>query len=271
MIKPKLRRLKVFYDLETTGIDTVKDRVVQFAAKIRGDNGYEESYTSYVNPAPRRMSSMAAKVTGIVQKQLTHAPCFATMWKEFQLRVTASGQVDELQLVGHNSATFDDCLMVAELERCGLDVARPLGSITVRCGDTLRAARKAGGKSALGLPNLKLTTLFQACTGNPLNGAHDALVDCEAVDKLAGWSRLKRHIELDSWGKRVDSLRDRQRRRGLPVVSDTPTIPLLPAKKEIRSCNTAPSQKRCLSQVKCLICQSVYSAHFPTHVCTNTK
>ena len=64
----------VVYDLETTGVDAVQDRVVQIAAILFGQGGsgadaadkpgeWRElrSFSSYVNPHPRRMAPAAQR------------------------------------------------------------------------------------------------------------------------------------------------------------------------------------------------------------------
>lgn len=270
-----MKRLWLIYDLETTGIDTLLDRVVQFAA-VSMDGCVR--FTSYVNPHPRPMSSRAAQVTGIRTQQLRTAPTFADMWSEFCRHVEAA-RPEAVRLVGHNSASFDDIMLAAELQRLGL--ASPFQNVPslshcpITCGDTLRAARSAGGKHGLGVPNLKLTTLYEQASGVPLQNAHDALADCEAALKVVQWAPIRRHLELEPWETRCGTLRTRSTKRGLsakPLSLPAPQTlhrlnATLPAKVLPRRAVVVTKTPCLPSELRCPRCGIIYSLHFD-HACT---
>ena len=300
-----MARLLVVYDLETTGIDVIHDRIAQLGALIcreeeapqRGPGKIDDAavtwkrFMSYVNPAPRRMSPMASRVTGIDDDTLLRAPPFERVWHNFleQLVTVAAGApVASVCLVGHNSRLFDDLMLAAEIERLGL--AWPC---TVRCGDTLTAARAAGGKKALGTDDLKLGTLYAAATGKPLTDAHDALADCEAAAALLGWRPLRCHLALEPWKQRCATLLERQRKRGFvprpvpPVVAATPppeadlsqadlsqadlpqadlppppdSLPPPPDSLPPPPVSPSPGKSSCVTCAQCRVCYSVYFSH----------
>lgn len=255
------RVVHIAYDLETTGIDTLLDRIVQFAAVVIDPTTGESlhratlSISSYVNPHPRAMSKGAVRVTGIEPESLHSAPLFADVWRQFQGLVSrACGRKTDgavgsdaepgedvcVCLIGHNSASFDDIMLAAELQRVGIaDLRNPAGlapgSHLLLC-DTLRAARAAKKCTELTLPNLKLATIYQHVRGCALEGAHDALVDCEAVGAIMGWQPVRRHLHKEAWSCRLQTLADRRAKRGMRDKRKAPC--------QIDGRATAPTRRR---------------------------
>ena len=74
-MKLKLKKPLIIFDLETTGLDLVKDRIIQISfIKITPD-GQEYRTNLYVNPE-RSISAEAIEITGITDEQLKDAPTF---------------------------------------------------------------------------------------------------------------------------------------------------------------------------------------------------
>lgn len=115
----------VVYDLETTGFDVLKDRIVQFAAivwKVCPQNEKAPradldpiSLCSLVNPGWRRMNPRASEITKITDARLSSAPPFHVVWARFmdlvERCVPPGRRISSLRLVGHNSRTFDDRML----------------------------------------------------------------------------------------------------------------------------------------------------------------
>lgn len=222
--------LTVAYDLETTGFNMDEDRIVQFAAVVVCITGAEDNgsgslglssvgvrgscdhFVSMVNPGGRRMHPRASLVTGITNRQVENAEPFQVVWGRFMKFLRAHlgdypmDRAWKLRLVGHNSRKFDDIMLCATLGRHDNTIPTPFCGAEVVCSDTLCAAKKAG----LPVSNRKLGTLFQWCTGNPLCGAHDALVDCRAVVALLSSDALRAHMEWEPWECRRRSCEDRR-------------------------------------------------------------
>jgi DNA polymerase III epsilon subunit-like protein len=187
------------FDLETTGFDVFNDRVVQFGALLllrHDDEGspiHEEllSFCSYVDPEGRAMHEQAAQVTGITADMLRSAPAFPEVWGRLLDEVNRAlepragdNKERRLRMVGHNSFSFDNHVLMATLARYGLDI----GCIAdhVCFADTLAHAKRA-------LPDArtrKLGDLYRIVSGADLVDAHDALADCRAVARLLGDPRF---------------------------------------------------------------------------------
>ena len=89
----------VALDLETTGLDSQRDEVIEVGAvKFQGDRVLD-TYTTVVNPY-RPLSEFVRQLTGITDKDLRGAPSFAAVAGEVEAFIGNS------PLVGHNVA-FD--------------------------------------------------------------------------------------------------------------------------------------------------------------------
>lgn len=273
----------VAYDLETTGLDTLLDRVTQFAASS-SEGGV--SLASYTNPAPRKVSSKATQITGITSAQLQDSPPFHKVWAEFaqMIKTLHKDTPRDLVIVGHNSHTFDDIMLASELARMNIDL---VASLKPHCeniwfGDTLRAARKMRkmGIHLHGADNLRLGTLYQKMTGRELDGAHDALNDCNAVNVLISqWGDLQSYLELQPWTTRLEILAKRRMQRGVQMPPTTAPIQPPPGnvyKNNKNKSKTPPGTKTIITKPKlackrksivgCPKCAKSYSTYF-VHVC----
>ena len=206
--------ITVIYDFETTGRDPLEDRVVQIGAIVYlstasgAQLGVPQCFKTLVNPAGRKMHPMALKTHNIQPNRLTKSPTFKCAWHTLTQRVNSVGkhQPATIHLIGHNSATFDDIFLAAELQRAHLP--SPFGiQYPVVCGDTLKAVRAAGGKRHFGTKDEKLSTLYEKHTGQTLKNAHDAMVDCNAVMAILSMVQV---TCIEPWNLRTEAL---QRRR----------------------------------------------------------
>ena len=181
------RRALVFWDLETTGLDTKHDRVVQMGAVAAGAAG--ERFLQLVDPR-RPMPAKAQATHGIGDDKLRGQPCFQDAWVRFAAFVaraaTSVSDAEGVVLVGHNSSQYDDVLLLAELQRSNQSLAeldhRPMGVLSADTLVAARAARKAGR-----LPeklSLTLESLHRHLFQEELVGAHDALADAVAVARI---------------------------------------------------------------------------------------
>ena len=217
--------LFLVYDLESTGFDTCKDKIVQIcilvllktteSAPSRAKFEQLLEFSSYVNPSDKRMSRGAAKVTGLTTtgpkgKLLRSAPFFKQVWmKGFLPQYRAATKhldVKEVFLTGHNSKRYDDLLLLSETRYSGIAIRACLRTNNVKCVDTLTLAKQLqkqiGRKS---LPRVNLGQLYQYFTGDKLKGAHDALADCRAtlliLDKLWDGNKTLDYVTLQSQEK----------------------------------------------------------------------
>ena len=103
-----------FFDLETTGIDVAKDRIVEISILKVFPDGREEAHTHRINPTIP-IPAQTTAVHGISDTDVANAPTFAEMAQEIHSIIKDS------DLAGFNSNRFDIPLLVEELLRCNVD------------------------------------------------------------------------------------------------------------------------------------------------------
>jgi len=106
----KLNRPICFFDLETTGINITKDRIVEISILKIYPNGNQESKTWLVNPTIP-IPKEATEIHGITQEKVANEPTF----KELAPQVYE--MIKDADLAGYNSDRFDIPLLVEELLR----------------------------------------------------------------------------------------------------------------------------------------------------------
>lgn len=110
----KLNRPICFFDLETTGIDVGKDRIVEIAIFKVYPNGTKESKTWLVNPTIP-IPAQATAVHGISNEKVANEPTFAVLASQIY------NMIKDSDLAGFNSDRFDIPLLAEELLRAGVD------------------------------------------------------------------------------------------------------------------------------------------------------
>ncbi len=110
----KLTKPICFFDLETTGIDISKDRIVEIAIFKVFPNGNKESKTWLVNPTIPIPAETTA-IHGISNEKVANEPTFA------ELASTIYNMIKDSDLAGFNSDRFDIPLLAEELLRAGVD------------------------------------------------------------------------------------------------------------------------------------------------------
>jgi DNA polymerase-3 subunit epsilon len=104
----------VFFDLETTGVNITRDRIVEISVLKVHPNGKEETKTRRINPEmPIPPESTA--IHGITDEDVKDCPTFKQVAKSF---------VDLLEgcdMAGFNSSRFDVPMLTEEFLRAGVD------------------------------------------------------------------------------------------------------------------------------------------------------
>ncbi len=150
-------------DVETTGLDSSTDRVIEIGI-IRFERGeVVESYGKLIDPG-RDVPAEVVELTGIKPEDLEGQPTFAELADEIHQRLQGVG------IVAYN-LSFDKGFVTAELERCGL--AWPDDAPTL---DPLIFARQF-------YKNLRRKNLgtIADTLGIPLEEAHRATHDAEVA------------------------------------------------------------------------------------------
>lgn len=107
----------VVFDLETTGLDLVKDRIIQVSyIKVSpGDkDGDEERKSFFVNPE-KAIPNEVQQLTGITDDTVKDAPTFKQIAKNLATAFTGC------DFAGYNSNHFDVPMLAEEFLRAGVD------------------------------------------------------------------------------------------------------------------------------------------------------
>ncbi len=110
-----LKNPLVFFDLETTGINIVSDRIVEISYLKVMPNGEEISKTYRVNPE-MPIPAAASSVHGITDYDVKDCPTFRELAK------TLAKEIEGCDLAGYNSNRFDIPLLAEEFERVGVEI-----------------------------------------------------------------------------------------------------------------------------------------------------
>ncbi len=110
----KLTRPICFFDLETTGINVAKDRIVEISILKVYPNGNKESKTWLVNPEIQIPDEVIA-IHGISNEKVANEPTFKMLSKEIY------NLIKDSDLGGFNSDRFDIPLLAEEMLRADID------------------------------------------------------------------------------------------------------------------------------------------------------
>ena len=114
--KVKLNLVKplVIFDLETTGLDLVKDRIIQISYIKVNPDGSEERGNELVNPE-KPIEPIITQLTGISNEDVKDKPTFK------QLGAILADKFTGCDFAGFNSNHFDIPLLAEEFLRAGID------------------------------------------------------------------------------------------------------------------------------------------------------
>ena len=110
-----LRNPLIFFDLETTGVNAAKDKIVEISYIKVYPNGKEESNTIRINPG-RHIPEEATAVHHITDDDVKNCPSFKDVAKEL------SRVFEGCDIAGFNSNRFDLPLLVEEFLAAGVNI-----------------------------------------------------------------------------------------------------------------------------------------------------
>lgn len=161
----KLKQPIVFFDLETTGVNIAKDRIVEISILKVFPNGNKESKTWLVNPEVEIPAESTA-VHGITNEKVAGEPTF----KELASKI--NNMIAGCDLAGFNSNRFDIPLLAEELMRVGIDFdMNGRKAIDVQVIFHKKEQRTLGAG-------------YQFYCGKELEGAHGAEADTNATYEI---------------------------------------------------------------------------------------
>lgn len=113
-MKLNLKKPLVVFDLETTGLDIVNDRIIQLSfIKVYPDEK-EERGDHLINPG-KHIPEMITELTGIDDEKVKDAPSFK------QISTTLAETFKGCDFAGFNSNRFDVPMLAEEFLRAGID------------------------------------------------------------------------------------------------------------------------------------------------------
>ena len=179
----KLTKPIVFFDLETTGVNIAKDRIVEISILKVFPNGNKESKTWLVNPEVEIPAESTA-VHGITNEKVAGEPTF----KELASKINE--MISGCDLAGFNSNRFDIPLLAEELMRVGIDFdMNGRKAIDVQVIFHKKEQRTLGAG-------------YQFYCGKELEGAHGAEADTNATYEIL----LAQVDKYEDIGNTVDAL-----------------------------------------------------------------
>ncbi len=179
----KLKNPIIFFDLETTGMDIVKDRIVELSYLKIYPDGREESRTWRINPEmPISPESMA--VHGISDDDVKDAPTFQ------QISQSLANQFEGCDFAGFNSNKFDIPLLAEEFLRTNVDFDLKKRKFV----DVMIIFMK--------MEQRNLSAAYRFYCNKDLDNAHSAEADTRATYEVLQ-AQLERYKELEN---DVDSL-----------------------------------------------------------------
>ena len=113
-MKLNLTKPLVIFDLETTGLDMVKDRVIQLSYIKVYPDGREERGNELINPE-KNIDDIITQLTGITNEDVKDKPTFKQIAKKMETVFSGS------DIAGFNSNFFDVPLLAEEFLRAGID------------------------------------------------------------------------------------------------------------------------------------------------------
>lgn len=168
----------VFFDLETTGLDVSKDRIVQIAVVKINLAGEREEKKVMVNPTIP-IPKEATAIHGITDEMVSDKPTFKQIAKSFY------DYIADCHLFGYNIVGYDIPLLVEELIRAGVEYSFD----NVNVVDVMTIYKKLHPRD--------LSSCYNYYTGKILEGSHDALNDTRAtVDAFMGM--LEQETQLNN-------------------------------------------------------------------------
>ena len=113
-MKLNLTRPLIVFDLETTGLDFIRDRIIQISYIKVSPDGTEERENIFVNPE-KPIPHEVVELTGITDDDVKDAPTFKTLAPQLCEKFKGC------DFAGYNSNHFDIPMLAEEYLRAGID------------------------------------------------------------------------------------------------------------------------------------------------------
>ncbi len=177
-MKLNLKKTIAFVDLETTGVNIAKDRIVEICIVKIHPGGEEEVKTHRVNPGIP-IPPEATAVHGITDEDVKDKPGFKELGKNI------ATYLEPCDLAGYNSNRFDFPLLAEEFLRAGIDFDMKKRKFV----DVQTIFHKMEQRT--------LSAAYQFYCNKELEGAHGAEADTKATYEVLK-AQLDRYENLEN-------------------------------------------------------------------------
>ena len=168
----------VFFDLETTGINIMTDRIVEIAIIKVSPNGKEEVKSHRVNPEIP-IPDVSSQIHGIYDDDVKDCPTFKQLAKQL------ASFMEGCDIGGYNSNKFDIPLLAEEFLRAGVDFE-------------MRKRRFVDVQTIFHkMEKRDLTAAYKFYCNKDLVGAHGAEADTRATYEVLK-AQVERYDELQN-------------------------------------------------------------------------
>lgn len=177
-MKLNVKRPLIFFDLETTGTEVTRDRIVELSLIKIYPDGREEEKSRRINPECK-IPAAATAVHHITDEDVKDAPTFRQIAMDL-LRI-----FDGCDIAGFNSNKFDVPLLMEEFKRAGLhfDVS---GRDFIDVQTIFHKMEKR-----------TLAAAYKFYCGEELTDAHSAIADTRATYEVLK-KQLERYEDLEN-------------------------------------------------------------------------
>jgi DNA polymerase III epsilon subunit-like protein len=173
---------RLYFDLETTGLSVRKDRITQIGAVLVNDAGEKiADFESLVKPDVP-ISKGSTRVTGISFEHVKNADTCKNVLQTFLKWLHKTCVGNKVLFVAYNGFAFDFPLLVCEMKRNGIGLAKHLKMVQA-FHDPYRWFRTHWNKRH-SQQGLKLMNIYASVFGEDFPNAHSALADSDALRRL---------------------------------------------------------------------------------------
>lgn len=181
----QLKRPIAFFDLETTGLDQAKDRIIEIGIIKWNPDGTMEEYERRINPQ-MPISAESSTIHGIYDEDVANEPTFKEVANEI------AQFIKNCDLGGYNSNKFDLPVLAEEFLRVGYEVDFHKRKLV----DVQQVFYKKEPRT--------LAAAYKFYCNEEMQNAHNALADVRATVEVLK-SQLERYDDI---GNTADSLHE---------------------------------------------------------------